>query len=61
MYGALDIGGTKIAGALVDAEGRVVVRARRPTPARGSAEALMAAVTSVVDELAARPEWASLS
>ncbi|KQX48055.1 MULTISPECIES: ROK family protein [unclassified Streptomyces] len=61
VYGALDIGGTKIAGALVDAGGRVVARAQRPTPARGSAEAMMAAVTSVVDELAARPEWASLS
>ncbi|MFJ8130118.1 ROK family protein [Streptomyces hydrogenans] len=61
MYGALDIGGTKIAGALVDAEGRVVARAQRPTPARDSAEVMMAAVTSVVDELAARPEWASLS
>ncbi|MFB6896962.1 ROK family protein [Streptomyces hydrogenans] len=61
VYGALDIGGTKIAGALVDAEGRVVARAQRPTPARESAEVMMAAVTSVVDELAARPEWASLS
>ncbi|MFC8177188.1 MULTISPECIES: ROK family protein [unclassified Streptomyces] len=60
VYGALDIGGTKIAGALVDAGGRVVVRAQRPTPARGSAEAMMAAVHSVVDELAAHPEWASL-
>ncbi|MFJ2938238.1 ROK family protein [Streptomyces sp. NPDC087219] len=60
VYGALDIGGTKIAGALVDAEGCVMVRAQRPTPARESAEAVMAAVTSVVDELAGRPEWASL-
>ncbi|MFH8576177.1 ROK family protein [Streptomyces zaomyceticus] len=61
VYGALDIGGTKIAGALVDAEGRVVVRSQRPTPARESADVLMAAVTSVVDDLAAYPEWASLS
>ncbi|MEU2548762.1 ROK family protein [Streptomyces roseolus] len=61
VYGALDIGGTKIAGALVDGEGRVVAAARRPTPARESAEAMMAAVASVVDELATRPEWASLS
>ncbi|MFD3537338.1 ROK family protein [Streptomyces sp. NPDC058664] len=61
VYGALDIGGTKIAGALVDAEGRVVVRSQRPTPAHESADALMAAVTSVVDDLAAHPEWASLS
>ncbi|MFJ7266694.1 ROK family protein [Streptomyces sp. NPDC099050] len=61
VYGALDIGGTKIAGALVDAEGRVLVRSQRPTPARESADALMAAVASVVDDLAAYPEWASLS
>ncbi|MFE5793114.1 ROK family protein [Streptomyces sp. NPDC056503] len=61
VYGALDIGGTKIAGALVDGEGRVVVRAQRPTPARESAEAMMAAVASVVDELATHAEWASLS
>ncbi|WP_338493005.1 ROK family protein [Streptomyces sp. SJL17-4] len=60
VYGALDIGGTKIAGALVDAEGCVVARAQRATPARGSAEAMMAAVNSVVDELATHPEWASL-
>ncbi|MFD4375509.1 ROK family protein [Streptomyces sp. NPDC058486] len=61
VYGALDIGGTKIAGALVDAEGNVVVRAQRATPARDSAEVMMAAVVSVVDELAAHAEWASLS
>ncbi|GHA77393.1 ROK family protein [Streptomyces termitum] len=61
VYGALDIGGTKIAGALVDAEGRVVARAQRPTPARESAQSMMAAVNSVVDELAARPEWGALS
>ncbi|MGW0117947.1 ROK family protein [Streptomyces sp. NPDC003327] len=61
VYGALDIGGTKIAGALVDAEGHVVARAQRPTPARESAEALMAAVTAALDELATHPEWASLS
>ncbi|MFB7514899.1 ROK family protein [Streptomyces sp. NPDC056144] len=57
----MDIGGTKIAGALIDAEGHVVVRAQRPTPARESSEALMAAVAAVVDELAAHPEWVSLS
>ncbi|MGW6391459.1 ROK family protein [Streptomyces sp. NPDC055103] len=61
LYGALDVGGTKIAGALVDAEGRVVVRSQRPTPAHESAEALMGAVASVVDDLATRPEWASMS
>ncbi|MGW1226155.1 ROK family protein [Streptomyces sp. NPDC001515] len=57
VYGALDIGGTKIAGALVDDTGVLVARAQRPTPARESAEALMAAVASVVDELARHPMW----
>lgn len=61
VYGALDIGGTKIAGALVDPEGRLVVRAHRPTPAREPAETLMAAVTAVLDELSAHPAWAALT
>lgn len=43
---ALDIGGTKIAAALVDAEGRLVHRAQLPTP-DGDAEA----VWEVVDKL----------
>jgi glucokinase len=33
LVAALDIGGTKIAGALVDSEGGLVTRALRPTPA----------------------------
>ncbi|MGG7613152.1 ROK family protein, partial [Streptomyces sp. ZG43] len=33
LTAALDIGGTKIAAALVDREGRIVRRAQRPTPA----------------------------
>jgi glucokinase len=61
VYGALDIGGTKIAGALVDPEGRLVARAQRPTPAREPAEVLMAAVTAVLDDLCARPEWEALA
>lgn len=32
LVAALDIGGTKIAGALVDREGRILARAHRPTP-----------------------------
>ncbi|MEV5974138.1 ROK family protein [Streptomyces sp. NPDC051921] len=56
---ALDIGGTKIAGALVDAGGRIRVRAQRPTPAREDGETVMAAVTAVLDELADSPLWAS--
>ncbi|PZT77690.1 MULTISPECIES: ROK family protein [unclassified Streptomyces] len=61
VYGALDIGGTKIAGALVDEDGQVVVRAQRATPARRPAGELAAAVTAVQDELAAHPAWADLS
>ncbi|MER7170623.1 ROK family protein [Streptomyces mesophilus] len=57
MYAALDIGGTKIAGALVDEEGRVVRRTRRPTPARESARVLMGAVDAVLDALAGDPAW----
>ncbi|WP_370410154.1 ROK family protein [Streptomyces fradiae] len=56
---ALDIGGTKIAGALVDAGGRIQVRAQRPTPAREDGETVMKAVTAVLDELAGSPLWAS--
>jgi glucokinase len=61
VYGALDIGGTKIAGALVDEEGRLLVRAERPTPARRPAEELMKAVTAVLDELASHLAWGALS
>ncbi|MFF4174043.1 ROK family protein [Streptomyces sp. NPDC001744] len=61
VYGALDIGGTKIAGALVETGGRLVARAQRPTPAREPAASLMAAVSAVLDDLAAHPEWTALS
>jgi glucokinase len=50
---ALDIGGTKIAGALVDARGRLAVRAVRPTPASTDEAVVMDAVTEVLGELAA--------
>ncbi|GAA2480359.1 ROK family protein [Streptomyces thermolineatus] len=60
VYAALDIGGTKIAGALVDAEGSVVRRAELPTPARESASRLAGTVHAVIDELAAGPAWAAV-
>ncbi|MER6099062.1 ROK family protein [Streptomyces sp. NPDC001728] len=56
---ALDIGGTKIAGALVDAGGGIRLRARRPTPARGDGETVMRAVEAVLGELSGSPLWAS--
>lgn len=54
---ALDIGGTKIAGALVDARGRLLVRVQRPTPAQEDAETVMKAVEAVLHELALSPLW----
>ncbi|MEU2158757.1 ROK family protein [Streptomyces sp. NPDC019396] len=58
LVAALDIGGTKIAGALVDTAGRILLRAQRPTPAREDAETVMCAVDEVLGELVASPLWA---
>ncbi|MEZ3180858.1 ROK family protein [Streptomyces pimonensis] len=57
LVAALDIGGTKIAGALVDRQGRILVRAQRPTPAQGNGETVMRAVEAVLGELAGSPLW----
>ncbi|MFE5097011.1 ROK family protein [Streptomyces sp. NPDC056638] len=57
LVAALDIGGTKIAAALVDGSGALLVRAQRPTPARESAEMVMGAVTEVLAELSGSPLW----
>ncbi|CAM5642616.1 ROK family protein [Streptomyces atroolivaceus] len=57
LVAALDIGGTKIAGALVDGGGSLLVRAQRPTPAREGAEAVMGAVSDVLAQLTASPLW----
>ncbi|MEV5334101.1 ROK family protein [Streptomyces werraensis] len=57
LVAALDIGGTKIAGALVDREGRILARAQRPTPAREDGDTVMAAVGAVIADLAASPLW----
>ncbi|MFE4922032.1 ROK family protein [Streptomyces sp. NPDC056661] len=57
LVAALDIGGTKIAGALVDGTGALLVRAQRPTPARESGETVMGAVADVLAELTASPLW----
>lgn len=61
LVAALDIGGTKIAGALVDGDGTLLVRAQRPTPARESGEQVMEAVTDVLAELTASPRWGQAS
>lgn len=58
LVAALDIGGTKIAAALVDGSGRLVARSVRPTPAGADGAAVMAAVTAVLGDLAADGRWA---
>lgn len=45
---ALDIGGTKMAAAVVDGAGRVLARARVATPAADGAEAVLAAAAEVI-------------
>jgi glucokinase len=59
LVAALDIGGTKIAGALIDTEGRPVARALRPTPAGQDGETVMQAVAEVVAGLRAAPQWSA--
>lgn len=56
---SLDIGGTKIAGALVDGGGRILVRAQRPTPALEDGETVMRAIEEVLAEVSASPLRAS--
>ncbi|MEU6985262.1 ROK family protein [Streptomyces sp. NPDC046324] len=59
LVAALDFGGTKIAGALVDGTGGILVRAQRPTPAQEDGETVMRAVEAVLADLAASPLWDS--
>ncbi|MGP4001090.1 ROK family protein [Streptomyces sp. 8N706] len=61
LVAALDIGGTKIAGALVDRGGRLLVRAQRPTPAHEDGDTVMAAVAAVLGELADDARWARVT
>ncbi|MFE9661253.1 ROK family protein [Streptomyces sp. NPDC005955] len=57
LVAALDIGGTKIAAALVDDRGRIALRARRPTPAARDGATVLRAVAETVGELTASPWW----
>ena len=50
---AIDVGGTKIAAALVDANGAVLASARRPTPATEGGAAVLAQMVQCVEELTA--------
>lgn len=58
----IDIGGTKVAGGVVDAAGTVVARARRDTPDRSKSPRIVEdTIASVVDELrAAHPDVAAV-
>lgn len=60
LVAALDIGGTKIAGALVDDSGAVRERFQVPTPTREPGEAVLAAVEEVLAALVATPGWAAV-
>lgn len=51
----IDIGGTKIAGALVDANGQIVAESKVPTPATDP-DAIVDAVVGLVNELSAGQE-----
>ncbi|GHD86214.1 ROK family protein [Streptomyces naganishii] len=57
LVAALDIGGTKIAGALVDGRGSILVRAQRATPAQEDGDTVMRAVEEVLGDLAGSPLW----
>ncbi|MDQ0682125.1 glucokinase [Streptomyces achromogenes] len=57
LVAALDIGGTKIAGALVEGDGTILARSQRPTPAQESGDTVMRAVGEVLGELTASPRW----
>ncbi|MGV9251898.1 ROK family protein [Streptomyces sp. NPDC003697] len=57
LVAALDIGGTKIAGALVDGRGGILARAQRATPAQEDGDTVMRAVEEVLAELTASPLW----
>ncbi|MFJ6482803.1 MULTISPECIES: ROK family protein [unclassified Streptomyces] len=56
---AIDVGGTKIAGALVQPDGTMTATTRRPTPRGADADGVMAAVAEVVADLSESPLWAS--
>ncbi len=55
---ALDIGGTKLAAGVVDREGRLLRRSRRPTPAGADAETLLATLLAVAADVAGGDELA---
>ncbi|RKT19305.1 glucokinase [Streptomyces sp. 1114.5] len=61
LFAAVDIGGTKIAGALVDGAGRLRHSLRLPTPATESGAAVLAVVHKVLDQLSGTADWAAVT
>ena len=51
---AVDVGGTKLAAALIDRAGSVLVRARVPTPDRAGAEVLWGALAELLSATVAQ-------
>ncbi|MBY8881055.1 ROK family protein [Actinacidiphila acidipaludis] len=56
LLAALDIGGTKIAGAVLDERGTILHRAQHRTPGGGTEEVFLA-VRAVLEDLAGGPQW----
>ncbi|MCE5257777.1 MAG: ROK family protein, partial [Chloroflexi bacterium] len=48
LYAAIDLGGTKIAGALADADGHICGERRLPTRAEEGAPAVLARIAALV-------------
>jgi glucokinase len=57
LFAAIDIGGTKIAGGLVDTNGTVLRQVQCPTPADEAGDMVLKAVYEVVEQLAVDPRW----
>jgi glucokinase len=55
----IDIGGTKVLGAVVDPNGEIVAQTRRPTPAEDTAK-IVATIVETVQELAAKHSVSSV-
>jgi glucokinase len=50
-YAGIDIGGTKIAGALATAKGRIISRARTPTPKNALPRKILSTVVDLLEEM----------
>lgn len=51
LYIGLDIGGTKLAAAIVDENGKILARVKEPTPPRAQPRAILAALRTALKEL----------